>query len=61
MRGAAAILQRAIERGDVGRLCAIDGPIWSLSDSFEALAPDDDTLGPFELQRGDVALPRGIA
>lgn len=61
MRGAATILWRAMERGQLGRMCAVDGPIWSLSASFEELAPDDDTLGPFDLQRGDVSFPRGIA
>lgn len=42
---AARHLQRAIERNRPDQMCACDGPTWTLYASFEALAPDDDTLG----------------
>lgn len=47
-RNAARALQRAMERNQPGRMDAIVGSSWQLWHSFEALWPEDDTLGADE-------------
>lgn len=59
----ARALQRAIERGHVGDMCAAAGPAWGLFATFEALGPDDDTMGtdevPAFLESYERAAPAG--